>query len=197
MNMSVLFCGSDFAFGRKAAGNVDYLKKEAEKGDFSLHVIQKEAFDSVEAGSTAIRKMLTDGEIEEANRLLGYSYQIDGIVAHGNHLGTGFGFPTANIYPEQDKMFPHFGVYACKVRIGRRIYRAMVNVGVKPTIEGEYEPLIEANLFDFSGDIYGRPITVYFMKFIRPEMKFGSFQELIDQMTRDKDTCIRYFKKKK
>ena len=130
--------------------------------------------------------------MDEANYLLGYSYFLTGPVLHGNEIGRTIGIPTANQRPETFKLLPPKGVYAVKVLAEGKQYDGISNVGCKPTIEGINPMGVETFLFDYSGDLYGKDIRVSFLKFIRPEQKFGSLAELKAQMDRDILVCKKY-----
>jgi len=117
--------------------------------------------------------------------MLGYEYQIDGTVIHGRHIGTGMGFPTANVGYSTEYILPKKGVYACYAKIGGKKIRAMVNIGHNPTVNYTDRMSLEAHLIDFKGDIYGRMITVSFIRYLRPEMKFRNADNLVMQLDQD------------
>ena len=142
--------------------------------------------------STRIRKEIAEGNMEEANYLLGYSYFLTGPVLHGNEIGRTIGIPTANQRPEEFKLLPPKGVYAVEILADGKQYDGISNVGCKPTIEGVNPMGVETFLFGYSGDLYGKDIKVSFLKFIRPERKFGSLAELKAQMDRDILVCKEY-----
>jgi len=129
---------------------------------------------------------LTKGNIREANELLGYVYRVSALVVHGKHLGRSLGFPTANLLLHNDEPFllAH-GVYAVKAEIDHVVYNGMANAGIRPTIGGK-SMTVEVNLFDFSGDLYGKNLIVYFIDRIRDEKKFKDLDELIRQIGKDK-----------
>ena len=123
--------------------------------------------------------------MEEVNELLGYEYQMEGTVIHGRHKGTGMGFPTTNIRYSREYIMPKTGVYAGYARIGNRKVRAMINIGHNPTLNYSEEISVEAHLIDFSGDLYGRMVTLHLISRLRPEMKFKNRSNLIMQLDQD------------
>jgi len=135
--------------------------------------------------SSIIRKYLQDGKIEKANEMLGMEYSISGKVVKGNELGRTIGFPTANVkYPENLIKMP-YGCYKTTLKIKDNIYKSITNVGVKPTVEKKAAPLLETHILNFDKNIYGQEIEIYFERFIRPEKKFNSIDELKSQIIND------------
>lgn len=170
--------GTDFRFGHEKRGDTDMLAKYAGRYGYHLDVVEKERCGDRVISSTYVREALSEGNVELANDLLGYPYQITGRVEHGKRLGRTLGFPTMNVAPAPEKILPRFGVYVCRVQIGRECYPGIANIGVKPTVAEEKKVLAEAYAFDFGGDVYGKEITVEFHAFGRPEQKFGSVEDL-------------------
>lgn len=185
--------GTDFRFGHEKRGDVLMLEKYAEVYGYHLDVIEKERHEGQVISSTSVRKALSAGNVELADTLLGYPYQISGKVEHGNRLGRTLGFPTMNVAPAEGKILPQFGVYVCSMQVGGRWFSGIGNIGVKPTVAKEFRVLVEAFAFDFDEDAYGNEITVEFKAFVRPEQKFHSVEELKSQV--DADICFgrRYF----
>ena len=139
--------------------------------------------------STKIRKALEDGRIDDANRMLGYRYSLQGVVVAGNRLGRTIGFPTANMKLfEPLKLVPARGVYAVDVEVLGKTWRGMSNIGVRPTVGGTFTT-IETNILDFDEDIYGLPIRVTFLRRIRDEVRFPSLEALKEQLGRDREAC--------
>jgi len=132
------------------------------------------------ASSTKIRQALALGNIEEANRLLGYPYSLTGTVVAGKQIGRKIGFPTANLSVPQEKLIPAAGVYACEVDG----HKALLNIGTNPTVNGT-EQTIELHLLDFTGDLYGKRMNVKLLRFIRPDRKFDSIDDLRRQIQSD------------
>ena len=139
--------------------------------------------------STKIRKALEAGDVERANGMLGYDYELYGVVVAGNRLGRTIGFPTANMkLYEPLKLVPANGVYAVEVEVDGRNFRGMCNIGVRPTVGGAAQT-IETHILDFDEDIYGLPIGLRFLRRIRDERKFPSLDALKEQLARDALIC--------
>jgi riboflavin kinase/FMN adenylyltransferase len=176
--------GRDFRFGRGAAGDVSLLKELGAKLGFDVHAIGQAEADGQPVSSTRIRECVKEGSVERAGLLLGRDYALSGEVIEGRHLAAKLGYRTANILPPQGKVIPAFGVYAAYVDAPEGCWPAMVNIGVKPTIDG-HELLIESHLLGFSGDLYGKRITVRLVKKIRDEIKFSNLKQLSAQLDKD------------
>lgn len=197
--------GTDFRFGRHRAGNTDLLESMSLSLGYSAIICPK-LCDIVPAGfdgnmqpemreisATLIRKAITKGDIEFANRLLGYPFNIIGEVVHGHELGRTIGMPTANIVAPDTKLLPPNGVYYSKAKIFGKLYHAVTNIGYKPTITGHNAKGIETYVYDFKGDLYGKSIEVELFHYGRPEMKFSSIEALKTQMQKDGERSRRYF----
>jgi len=140
-----------------------------------------------------VRTALAAGNISEANAILGDLYSIKGIVITGRKVGKTIGFPTANLkLSETSPLFLANGVYAVKIKYRQTLYHGMANIGIRPTFE-QHELTIEVNLFDFSDDIYGQELTLYFIRKIRDEKKFSGLEELQRQITLDKNLIMEVF----
>jgi len=193
LDINHLIVGYDHHFGSDRLNNIEIIKKTAEQ--FGITAEKHEAFntDGTNISSTKIRNLLKAGEICSANRFLGYDYQITGRVAEGEKIGRQIGFPTANIeVSDTNKLIPADGVYAVEVTTDNLLYRGMLNIGKRPTFNGE-KRTIEVHIFDFIGSIYGMNLTLYFKTFIRHERKFNSVDELINQLKIDKNTVENFF----
>lgn len=177
--------GTDFRFGHGKGGDPALLARYAPQYGYRLDVVEKERYQDRVISSTYIKEALQDGDVELAERLLGYPYQITGKVEHGKKLGRTLGFPTMNVAPAGGKLMPRFGVYACRIEIEGRLFQGIGNVGVKPTVTEELRPLVEVFVFDYDGDAYGKEVTVTFCTFERPEEKFGSVEELKNRVEAD------------
>ena len=140
--------------------------------------------DSLPVSSSRIRKLLAAARIDQVNRLLGYTYSISGVVEHGNAIGATLGFPTANIRLSSHKQLPVSGVYAVSANVDGVEYKALANIGTNPTVGNDYLSL-EVHLRDFQGDLYGKQLTIAFCSFLREERKFGSLEELQQQIAED------------
>ena len=169
------------------------LLEYAEQYGYTVDVIEKERYMGTVISSTYIKDALTQGDVKLAERLLGYPYEITGTVQHGKQLGRTLGFPTMNIEPEENKILPRFGVYACRVKIDGKWYGAIGNAGIKPTVTDERRRLLEVYVYDYEGDAYGKEITAQFCDFERPEIKFGSLEELRENVMGDMRYGERFF----
>jgi riboflavin kinase/FMN adenylyltransferase len=180
--------GFNHHFGKDRKGTFENLQKSAREHDIKAERLSPVIIDGIQVSSSAIRHMIEEGRIDTANKVLGYPYFLTGNVIKGNMLGRELGFPTANIHlTEPLKLLPLNGVYAVLVRIGEDVYEGMVNVGVRPTIDlPKHERLVEVNLFDFEGDLYGKSIKIAFLEWLRCEKKFGSLKELKEEMLNDR-----------
>lgn len=186
LKMSALWVGSDFAMGYKREGNVPFLREQGTQKGFTVHDI-----DLIEAkggiiSSSAIRKAVQDGDMEQAREWLNRAYSVTGEVIHGEKRGRQIGYPTANTAVWDGQVLPANGIYAGWAYLGNERFMAMTNVGVRPTFEGK-NITVEPYLLDFNRDIYGQQLEVSFEKRLRPEAKFDNLQDLIDQIGRDVD----------
>ena len=189
-----LIIGYDHKFGKNREGGFDYLKEHQDTFGFEVEEIPRHDIDSVGVSSTEIRQALFSGNVQEAQKLLGRSYTLSGIVIKGDQFGRQLGYPTANIYiAEEFKLIPGDGVYAMLVHLKGGIYQGMMNIGVRPTISGKRRQ-IEVNIFDFEEDIYGQSIKLEFVAKLREEQKFESKDHLKQQLGRDKLAALSIFR---
>lgn len=194
LHVKTLVIGYDHQFGRDRKGSFKELKEMAPACGFRVEEIPEQDIDDVAVSSTRIRKFLFAGEVRQAAGLLGYEYTLTGTVVKGKQLGRTLGFPTANILPEEsDKLIPGNGVYAVMVQYKGIFYKGVMNIGNRPTFDNGPRS-IEVNIFDFNHEIYGEEITLHFVEFLRPELKFNSKEELIDQMNLDKQQSVELLK---
>ncbi|MCR5272210.1 MAG: bifunctional riboflavin kinase/FAD synthetase [Lachnospiraceae bacterium] len=194
LHMKYVVVGPDFHFGYKRAGDYNTLIKYQKKYGYEVEVVHKLKDDGWDISSTRIRDALKKGLISDVNRLLGYDYFMEGVVIHGNQIGRKMSIPTVNIAIPENKELPPFGVYATITEISGKSYCGATNIGIKPTIPGENKVGAETNLFDFNGDIYDERIIVKFYKYIRPEKKFESIEELKSQIEKDVEAIKDVFK---
>lgn len=176
--------GENYTFGAKGAGNIALLDQLSDQMGFVLHVAPKVRIAGMDVSSTNIRGLLIQGDVRRAAALLGRAYTIGGPIVHGRRIGHKMGFPTINVAIPKGKLLPKYGVYFGYAEIAGERYRAMFNLGVKPTV-GSDEPTMEAYLIDFEGDIYGEAARVSFVARIRDEKKFDSIEELSAQIAKD------------
>jgi riboflavin kinase/FMN adenylyltransferase len=191
VGVSEFVIGYDHQFGRDREGTIETIEKLGEKLGFDSHVVSKQEMGDVTISSTLIRKTLSEeGNVKQAAEYLNRRYLLNGIVTHGDQRGKPIGFPTANLKPEhENKVIPKNGVYAVKVRVEGVWYGGMMNIGIRPTFEGQ-ERTLKVNIFSFNEDIYGQTIQVRFIDRIRDEMKFSGIEELKDQLAKDKKMTL-------
>jgi len=182
--------GYDHHFGKNRMGDFSLLNNLMRKYNFQVERVAAQDVENIAVSSTKIRNALATGNVKSANRLLGYTYAITAEVVVGNKIGRTLGFPTANLeLPREYMLISNRGVYACLVDYESKTYKAMANIGHRPTIgdRSEDNPIIEVNLFDFDGDLYGKPIHVRFIDRIRDEEKFDGLDALKAQLAQDRE----------
>lgn len=189
MNVRFLAAGNDLSFGAKGAGNAALLRKMAPELGFEVQIIEKVCCEGREVSSTYVRSQVEGGHMRTVERLLGMPYLVAGRVTEGNRLGRKLGFPTVNLLLGSNKLMPPCGVYISRVRHGGKLYRAISNVGYKPTVTSERVLGLESYLYDFDKMIYGEEIEVYLGEFLRPERRFDSVQALREQLKKDIAEC--------
>ena len=179
-----VWVGEGFRFGRARAGDFALLKQWGEQRGFRAGSIEPLVIDGHCVSSSRIRTSLAAGDFDTASRALGRRFSIGGHVVHGQQLGRKLGYPTANLRLGP-RVSPVMGVFAVRVHgVGDRPMAAVASLGVRPTVNGT-EPLLEAHLFDFDGDLYGKKIHVEFCKKLRDEEKFDSLDAMVQQIHRD------------
>lgn len=180
-----LVVGYDYAFGKGRAGNIGYLRAEGERNGFPVTVVDAFYESNEPVSSTRIRKLVQCGEVTEAARLMGRSYQIRGTVQHGaKRGGSVIGFPTANLRLVEEDLIPRHGVYVAQIICDGELYDGVLSIGRNPTFP-EKELVAEAHIFDFNRDIYGKNIKINLLKFIRQERSFPNVEALIEQIASD------------
>jgi riboflavin kinase/FMN adenylyltransferase len=181
-----LWVGYDFALGKGREGNVSYLKQLGEEFKYQVHLIEPVTADGRTISSSQIRNLLTEGNIVEANNLLGRPYRVVGEVVHGDGRGKRIGIPTANLETGDEKLIPNAGVYATRVQIFDSLWPAAVNVGTRPTFESsDQRSHVEAHILGYSGDLYTQKIAVEFIARLRGEQRFQNIEDLIQQIHAD------------
>lgn len=181
LSIEHLVVGADFKFGHDRAGDVDLLKSD---GRFAVQVIDLiEDMEGV-VSSSRIRSLIEAGRLDRAHEEMGSRFTASGTVMGGDRRGREIGYPTANFIPPERKVIPAIGIYAALAHVRGETHKAAINVGTRPTF-GAGELLIEAFLLDFDGDLYGEDMTVEFVEYIRPELKFATVEELVDRMNDD------------
>lgn len=193
LNYSCLVVGENFTYGQRGVGNVYTLAASAQAMGFKLIVRKLVSNNGTIVSSTEIRRLITDGEVQQAAKMLGRSYSISGIVAHGNERGRLLGYPTANLeLVDAHVAIPLGGVYAVRAYVDGGVYGGMANIGKNPTFGDVEKPRLETNIFGFSGDIYGKTLTIEFVQRIRGEVKFAGIDALKAQLAQDKLDCLKF-----
>ena len=192
LNAKALFCGFNYTFGKNAKGNSRVLSDLCQSRNIDVVVMPRLTDHGLTVSSTQIRLTLQKGNIPLANLLLTRPFEISGKVSEGKKLGRELGFPTANIYPDNLPDLP-YGVYATKTVVDNKEYISVTNVGVNPTVN-DPNLRVETYIMDFEGDIYNNNIFIKFYEFLRKETKFNSVAELKEQIGKDKENTIAYFK---
>ncbi|KAA6439082.1 bifunctional riboflavin kinase/FAD synthetase [Dyadobacter flavalbus] len=188
-----LVIGYDHRFGRNREGSFEFLKKNSLQYGFEVEEIPREDIENMAISSSRIRNSLNSGNISEANDLLGRPYTLSGTVVKGKQLGRTIGFPTANLFlHESYKLVPQNGVYIIRATHQEKRYNAMLNIGVRPTVDGSIRT-IEAHLFDFDKEIYGEDLKLQLLHYLRPEQKFDSLDKLVQQINVDKQHSLAFF----
>jgi len=187
-----IIIGDDFHFGNKRQGNINYLNSKEFRNNFTVHIINEVSGKNGRYSSSLIRDMIIKGKMLEAKEILGYFYEVEGIVVRGQQLGKELGFPTANIH-YFNILIPEDGIYAGWVKIGKKYYMGAISTGCRPQFKG-VKRFLEAHILDFSGDIYGTRIKVSLVKKIRNEEVFSNVEELKKKMTLDCKEAIKILK---
>ncbi len=183
-----LWVGYDFALGKGREGNVPYLQQLGNELDYQLKVIEPVMVDGITVSSSQIRKLIKEGHIENATRLLGRPYSLGGVVVHGDGRGKSIGIPTANLETGDEKLVPAAGVYACRAMFQGKTWPAAVNIGTRPTFEStDMRSHVEAYILDYSGDLYSQSITLEFITRLRGERRYPNVPDLIRQIRVDID----------
>lgn len=183
IGIKAIIVGYDYRFGHSREGNIDFLRQLGEQHGFMVETVSGISVDDTVVSSTAIRQMIINGDIREANKLLGRFFEVSGTVVPGRKRGTGLGFPTANIQMPSITS-PKTGVYAVEAEVDGKIYGGAANLGYNPTF-GENDLSLEAHLFDLDRELYGKQITVWFIDRLRDEKRFSSVDELAEQIAKD------------
>jgi riboflavin kinase/FMN adenylyltransferase len=192
MNAGHLMVGYDHRFGKDRSGDVGLLKETAEKHEVGLTVVDAVMDGEIAISSTRIRNFLKEGNLPEANRLLGYNYMLSGYVIHGENRGKKIGFPTANLSVSENKLIPPKGVYACLADVypNFKAVPAAVNIGTNPTFNTGNAIKVEAHLLTENlPDLYGKKLTLHFVRKIRDEVKFSNPDELKQRIKEDIEIC--------
>lgn len=191
---ATIIIGYDHHFGKGRRGDYTLLQESSLKYNFRLLDIPKHVLDEIDVSSTRIRRSILGGEVDMANRLLGYSFFFEGKVVKGDQLGRELGYPTANlVYTDPDKIHLGHGVYAVLVEVDGEMKKGMLSIGNRPTLPDSDEK-VEVNIFDLDKDLYDQVLKVTIKTYIRPQEKYRSLEELIDQLAKDKERSLSVLK---
>ncbi len=194
LHVKYMVVGTDFRFGHKRRGDYRMLEAYASRYGYELKVVDKIQEEGRDISSTFVREEISAGNMEKANRLLGYEFFVEGTILHGRKLGKPvLGIPTINLQPPSDILLPPFGVYLTVTEYQGLEYPGITNVGCKPTIQGENPVGVETHLFDVSEDMYGAQVKVKFLSRVRKEHRFDSLDALKLQMEQDILYGRKYF----
>jgi riboflavin kinase/FMN adenylyltransferase len=185
LHVAEVWVGANFLFGHDRTGNFSVLRSLGARYGFRAEKIDPVRYKDFVVSSTRIRRLITEGRMDEAGALLGRHYTIEGSVVQGRKRGKGLGFPTANICPDNELIPPH-GVYATTVMLDGIAYPSITNIGLRPTFEDSQEVVIEAHVLDFDKDLYGARLRLAFVLRIRDEKKFEGLDALRTQIEADR-----------
>ena len=187
--------GYDHRFGNHREGGITFLRSYEQAGHFHLVEIPAQEVDEIAVSSSKIRKALESADIQLANKLLGHAFTLSGKVVLGNQIGRTIGFPTANIAIDTPhKLILPEGIYAARTRVQETTYDAMLYIGQRPSVATDGSRVIEVNLIDFEGDLYGAYLSIEVLDFIRPDHKFDSLEALQHQIAQDKTAILQTLK---
>jgi len=184
LNAKSVSCGYNYRFAKNASADVSTLEMLCKQYSLSLTCVEEMTSTSGTVSSTAIRNLLSKGDVVKANLLLGRLYSLEGKIIHGNAIGRTINTPTLNIDTDKNKLLPLFGVYATLAHIGKKTFPSVTNIGIKPTV-GSATPTVETYLLDFCGDFYDDFCTIELVDFIRAEQKFATLSELKEAIAKD------------
>jgi len=184
--------GKDFKFGKNRYGDAQFIKKN----NFKVKIIKLLFYNGEKISTSKIKELIKSGEIEKANKLLGYDYSIKGKVIHGEKLGSKIGFPTINLkLTHKNQLLPGNGVYLSFVKINNKIYPAMTYIGKKYVGKLKNKYIIESHILNFNKNIYYKKVEIFFKKKLRNEIKFSNIEELKNELKNDKIKLIAEVKK--
>lgn len=192
IGISHLLVGYNHRFGRDREGDIGVLRRCAKGHSFTLEQLPPYRDGELQISSSSVRKLLAEGEVSRANKMLGYRYFMSGTVIRGNGQGRGIGFPTANISPEDpQKLLPGDGVYAVYAEIGGRVMKGMMNIGFRPTVKRKGDGrVLEVHVFGLNREVYSETVRIRFQARLRDEIKFSGIDELRDQLSADKAKAL-------
>ena len=193
-NAAGFACGEDFRFGAGGEGNALRLQALCQQENLPCRIVDKVTLAEQVVSSRQIRLLLEEGQVEKANTFLGHPHLLIGKVEPGKQLGRTIGVPTANLSYSPERVKLPYGVYACRVKLEGKFYAAVTNIGTRPTVEGE-NVTIEPWILDFEGDLYGQPLRLEVLAFLRPEKKFPDLAALKARIAEDALAAREIFEK--
>jgi riboflavin kinase/FMN adenylyltransferase len=184
LRVAEVWVGANFLFGHERSGNFSMLRVLGARYGFKAEKIDPVRYKDFVVSSTRIRRLVSEGRVDEASALLGHQYFLDGTVMHGDERGRTIGFPTANLCTENELLPPH-GVYATTARIAGIVHAAVTNIGTRPTVDASGRPVVETHIFNLDRDLYGQSIRIGFVQRLRDERRFESLDLLREQIEAD------------
>lgn len=186
MNVQYIVTGEDFRFGKNREGDVQTLKELAGEYGYELCVMESVELDGEKVSSTAIKNYIRSGNVENAEKMLGFPFFYCGQVVRGNQIGRTIDSKTANLIPAEQKIVPEYGVYKTNMIVDGKKYKSITNIGLCPTVKQDRDEItIETNIFDFDSEIYQKDVIVELVGFIRKEKKFDNIDDLKSQILLD------------
>ena len=192
LRVAEVWVGANFLFGHERSGTFTVLRTLGQRYGFRADKIDPVRYKEFVVSSTRIRRLVTEGKVDEAAALLGHQFSIDGVVVDGKHRGRELGFPTANLQTDNELLPPN-GVYATTVTVDEVVHPSVTNVGVRPTFGDSTATTVEAHLLDFNADLYGRRLRLGFVQRLRDERKFADVDALRAQIAADRLHAERLF----
>jgi riboflavin kinase/FMN adenylyltransferase len=192
LHAQIVVAGFDYTYGQKAEANMTTLP-HLSQGRFETVSVAEQDAAAAKISSSRIRQLLLQGNVDQANTLLGYTYQTAGLVVHGLARGRTLGYPTANILTDDHQQIPGVGIYAVQIQVNGHWYEAMASVGYNITFADQHKLTVEINIFDFDTFIYGESVRICWYHYLRGEVKFENAQGLITQLGQDKINTRQYF----
>ncbi|KMY56083.1 riboflavin biosynthesis protein RibF [Bacillus sp. FJAT-27231] len=198
LHVQHVVAGFDYTYGRLGKGTMETMPFHS-RDVFTSTTVNKWECDEEKVSSTKIRRLLSEGDVDAAARLLGRPYEVKGTVIHGDKRGRKIGFPTANVEVEEDYVIPESGVYAVKLKVKEEWHNGVCNIGYRPTFKNpdERSLSVEVHIFDFERSIYGEEVAVKWYTRLRGEQKFNGIEALVSQINKDKQAAVAYFAEEK
>jgi riboflavin kinase/FMN adenylyltransferase len=192
LHVAEVWVGANFLFGHDRSGNFSLLRSLGARYGFRAEKIDPVRYKDFVVSSTRIRRLITEGRVDEAGALLGHHYAIDGEVVHGDHRGSGIGFPTANIRSDNE-LLPPRGVYATSMVVDGAAYPSMTNIGIRPTFGNSEDTVVESHVLGFKKDLYGTRVRLAFVQRLRDEKRFENVDALRKQLEDDRNQARSLF----